>query len=94
MDNEAERLMDELLQEVTPTSGLSAFDEAMKEELACMGCVDDLINAFVDKKSIQVSFQVQKTKFVSWTHNKGLELYKKRTKKLSCHLKNTDYNSF
>ena len=54
MDNEAEIIVEELLEEVTPTSGLGAFDEAMKEELACIGCVEDLLNAFVDKKSIQV----------------------------------------
>ena len=54
LDGEAEILMDELLQEVTPICGLDAFSGAMLEEMACMGCVEDLLNAFVDKKSIQV----------------------------------------
>ena len=48
-------MVDELLEEVLPTSSLGAFDEAMKEELATLGCVEDLLNAFVDKQSIQVS---------------------------------------
>lgn len=53
LDNEAEVMVDGLTEEEMSTSILGAFDEAMKEELACLGCTEDLLNAFVDKKTIQ-----------------------------------------